>query len=141
MLYCPQSKIETTLRVYRRYGMRDFDIEKEMYHQAAALIEKRYPTGWAGRESCIRRTDIILPVSALTQQMRRLFCVSRRVRCWKRINITKELHIVCAWFGMMKTLLIKSCPRVGYARNACGFGERMCRWQLPQMIIPCNLSL
>lgn len=28
--------------------MRDFDIEKEMYRQAVALIEKRYPTGWGG---------------------------------------------------------------------------------------------
>ena len=28
--------------------MRNLDIEKEMYHQAVALIEKRYPTGWGG---------------------------------------------------------------------------------------------
>lgn len=28
--------------------MRDHDIEKEMYRQAVALIERRYPTGWGG---------------------------------------------------------------------------------------------
>lgn len=28
--------------------MRNPDIEKELYRQAATLIEKRYPTGWGG---------------------------------------------------------------------------------------------
>lgn len=28
--------------------MRHHDIEQEMYRQAVALIEKRYPTGWGG---------------------------------------------------------------------------------------------
>lgn len=28
--------------------MRDIDIEQEMYRQAVALIEKRYPVGWGG---------------------------------------------------------------------------------------------
>ena len=28
--------------------MRDFEIEQEMYRQAVALIERRYPTGWGG---------------------------------------------------------------------------------------------
>ncbi|MBE5803641.1 MAG: cytidine deaminase [Clostridiales bacterium] len=76
--------------------MRNHDIEQEMYRQAVALIERRYPTGWGGAGVVHTASDhYYTSVSIDTANASAILCIETGAMLEAHKYNEKVTHCLC----------------------------------------------